>query len=427
MVSESITRRYGCCSLSLSLALTDALAGPVVSSCTNGDAPSTHTTSPCSIRGSAPPCVYAGGTLTCDLDQGVCDAGGAIVTVNYRDDDIITSFGSCHVDAVEYRFYCVVDDPAGEITSVYAFGTDYADEKVDFTWLEGATRWNLFPTGTQKMAAWAHGRKGNDVMKGSWFTGTKYSEALYGEDGIDSLHGNPGNDEIRGGAGSDTINGGPGDDRLFGDGGVDYLYGDDGKDTIYGGDEGDFIEGGEHDDKLFGANGNDTIHGDGGNDMIAGGNHDDILHGDAGIDQLFGSSGIDTLHGGADGDWLHGSWGNDTLNGDGGDDVLYGGADEDLLYGGADDDVLCETFQPVNDCAAYNLFNGGSGSDVAYLSGLWEGGGPWCPSMQQQGNYSVESASHSNRDWSQVMLPPNTAGSFSQPAECTEIIELGGQ
>jgi len=216
--------------------------------------------------------------------------------------------------------------------------------------------------------------KGND----GWFSGTKFTDAIYGtaEDdrlngfgGLDSLYGWGGKDILYGGDEADYLNGGTGDDHLYGQAGEDVLDGLEGV---------DYLDGGEGHDRLYGWDGNDELHGgsntgDPGDDVgfgilyerLSGGAGDDKLYGEDGSDQLFGDAGNDILYGGSNTDdnapldfntddnapldsrknlWkterLYGGEGNDKLYGESGNDELHGGDGEDLLDGGTGGDRL---------------------------------------------------------------------------------------
>lgn len=104
--------------------------------------------------------------------------------------------------------------------------------------------------------------------KNNDYTGTDYSDTVYGD------------------TGKDTISGGGGEDTLFGQEGKDTLSGGEGDDTLYGG---------EGDDTLRGDSGNDILEGGAGKDRLYGGEGNDILKGGAGNDRLYGNEGDDTV------------------------------------------------------------------------------------------------------------------------------------
>jgi len=231
--------------------------------------------------------------------------------------------------------------------------------------------------------------KGND----GWFSGTKFTDAIYGTAADDRLNGFGGRDSLYGRGGKDIlyggddekneadVNGGADDvnaDYLNGGTGDDHLYGQAGEDVLDGLEGVDYLDGGEGHDRLYGWDGNDELHGgsntgDPGDDVgfgilyerLSGGAGDDKLYGEDGSDQLFGDAGNDILYGGSNTNdnapldfntddnapldsrknlWkterLYGGEGNDKLYGESGNDELHGGDGEDLLDGGTGGDRL---------------------------------------------------------------------------------------
>jgi Ca2+-binding RTX toxin-like protein len=133
-------------------------------------------------------------------------------------------------------------------------------------------------------------------------------------------------------------------------------------------------------DKLYGLAGNDRLYGGTGNDLLYGGSGRDYLNGEEGRDKLYGGSGMDQLFGGDADDTLYGGTGNDSLYGGQGNDKLFAGEGHDLLSGGAGNDLLSmypdETvgywmgwdtafFAPVS-----GTYNGGSGIDTLELASV---------------------------------------------------------
>lgn len=91
--------------------------------------------------------------------------------------------------------------------------------------------------------------------------GSRFADALEGDEGENELSGGDGADELMGRAGSDILNGGDGFDTLAG--GLD-------SDKVRGGDGADQLTGGEGKDKLTGGAGADTLIGGEGRDFLAG-------------------------------------------------------------------------------------------------------------------------------------------------------------
>ncbi len=106
-----------------------------------------------------------------------------------------------------------------------------------------------------------------------------------------------------------------------------------------------------------------------GDDTVTGGTHDDVLYGDAyNLIGVTHEGGNDVIHGGAGNDYINGEPGLDMLYGDAGNDTLDGGqargAFEDFmsddLHGGDGNDTLHG--------GEGDLFDGGAGTDVAYIN-----------------------------------------------------------
>jgi len=148
--------------------------------------------------------------------------------------------------------------------------------------------------------------------------GSRLSDVLIGNEGVNSLRGFDGDDEIYGKAGNDFLFGERGGDLLDGGEGtdfIDYIRSREGvtinleTNTASGGDaEGDTIRsienvtGSRLDDVLIGNEGANTLRGFDGNDELFGKEGDDSLIGDAGADILDGGDGNDRLTGGQDSD-----------------------------------------------------------------------------------------------------------------------------
>jgi Ca2+-binding RTX toxin-like protein len=225
-------------------------------------------------------------------------------------------------------------------------------------------------------------------------TGTRYSDVLRGDAGVNTLDGGRGNDRLEGGAGADRLIGGDGLDladysrsdaavnvdlsagvATGGDAAGDVLQSIEGvsgsefDDIIKGDAAANVLEGNGGDDKLTGGSGNDKLYGGAGNDQLFGGGGADLIDGGAGVDSIDYSSltravqivlndaaGTVTSSGGeAEGDLITivenavGTAYNDSLLGNSAANRLEGGDGDDLLDGGAGTDVLL----------------GGDGSDTA--------------------------------------------------------------
>ena len=230
------------------------------------------------------------------------------------------------------------------------------------------------------------GTGGDDVFNISGIT-TVYSYGqIFLQDGADQFIGYIGNDHVDGGSGNDTLRGGSGSDTLTGGGGNDSLDGGSGNDVfrIGGTDTGqDVYNGGEGADVIYltgdvitsrllltssnviGTEVLDfryhAILGTGGNDIfnisgiITVYGYNEIFLQD-GADQFTGYIGNDHVDGGAGNDTLIGGTGSDTLTGSGGNDSLRGDSGNDVFRIGG------------NDIGA-DIYNGGEGADIIYLTG----------------------------------------------------------
>ncbi len=102
---------------------------------------------------------------------------------------------------------------------------------------------------------------GNDIIHGSPFDTSGYSDVLHGMGSDDTIYGHEGNDIIYGGDGDDDINAGYDTDTIFGGDGHDRINGDAGLDTIYGGAGHDEIcSDGGHPEYLYGELGDDLLY-----------------------------------------------------------------------------------------------------------------------------------------------------------------------
>jgi len=169
--------------------------------------------------------------------------------------------------------------------------------------------------------------------------GSRFADALTGDEGDNELQGREGDDTLIGGDGNDTLFGGLGNDSVLGGDGNDSLYATEGNETLDGGEGRDwvmfntargdnrtFVNGVEADlsiasasaqvgedtftytlveiEGFQGTRANDSITGSGANNLLSGLDGDDILNGLAGNDTLSPSIGNDTIDGGAGEDLL---------------------------------------------------------------------------------------------------------------------------
>jgi Ca2+-binding RTX toxin-like protein len=273
----------------------------------------------------------------------------------------------------------VLDGGDGSDTATYSGST--SSVQVD---LSGA----LFSTGGD-----ADGDTFIDVEN---LTGTRYSDVLRGDAGVNTLDGGRGNDRLEGGAGADRLIGGDGLDladysrsdaavnvdlslgaATGGDAAGDVLQSIEGvsgsefDDVLKGDAAANVLEGNGGDDKLTGGSGNDKLYGGAGNDQLLGGGGADLIDGGTGVDSvnysaltravqivLNDAGGTVTSVGGeAEGDLITtvenavGTAYNDSLLGNSAANRLEGGDGDDLLDGGAAGDVLLGG--DGNDTASY--------------------------------------------------------------------------
>lgn len=122
------------------------------------------------------------------------------------------------------------------------------------------------------------GGEGDDLIIGSDFSSSSYTDVLRGGQGEDRTFGFAGDDELFGNESNDHLFGGAGNDFLQGNGGDDHLNGGSGSDTLFGGDENDTLQGGPGMDDLRGGAGGDLLcdqlegddlRGQGGNDRLS--------------------------------------------------------------------------------------------------------------------------------------------------------------
>ncbi|WP_146592439.1 cadherin-like domain-containing protein [Puniceibacterium confluentis] len=195
------------------------------------------------------------------------------------------------------------------------------------------------------------------------------------------------------------------------------------------------ITGGVGDDTILGGAGNDTLWGGAGGDALNGGAGDDLLIGGAGADSYVGGSGIDTVDFSRDNAPPRGSdygiavdlrqgllrdgYNNletiasvenvvgtryrDNFQGDDADNTFVGldgtdtisGGGGDLLYGGDGDDIFL-ALPPPGAFDGNDLYDGGNGVDIIYLSGNvvvdLEAGTATGADMGQDQLVSIESA-----------------------------------
>jgi Ca2+-binding RTX toxin-like protein len=285
-------------------------------------------------------------------------------------------FGGTGIDTVSY------DDAASAVTIslLSNYGTDFANNVDALNSIENAI-------GSRFADAITGDNVSNDLYGGEG------DDTIDGRGGSDNIFGDAGNDILTGGLGSDIIDGGIGADRMYGGQNNDSYRVDDSGDLIFenadegvdsviasashylfanvehlelaagagdlfgvGNALGNMIDGNEGSNLLLGGGGEDVLRGGGGVDSLFGESGADHLFGDAGIDYLVGGIGNDILDGGADTDSLYGEDGDDTLTGGDGfvTDILVGGGGSDILRGNSG-------------LGDYDLMDGGAGDDNYYV------------------------------------------------------------
>ncbi len=273
----------------------------------------------------------------------------------------------------------------------------------------------------QNGAAQDTGNAGLDTLLGfENLRGSRFNDALTGNNGDNRLEGGDGDDDFEGLGGADEIDGGNGIDTVsyensagavtvyldgtMSSGGdaqgdvvtnVELLIGSDFADTLNGNDADNRIEGGLGYDTIYGGDGNDTLNGGLGIDTVDGGDGIDTLnlsastntqtlnlvtnvniggfaHNDMffNIENVIGSSTRgDDITGTAGDNILFGLGADDVLRGFNGNDQLFGGADNDFLFGGRGADAL--DGGSGNDWAMYNDADHGV---IVDLNGVGSGG-----------------------------------------------------
>ena len=256
-------------------------------------------------------------------------------------------------------------------------GNDFIDggpglaDTVDYlTGAKGAVEVNL-PAGVARGA-------GRDELEGiENVTGTRFDDAIYGNELANALMGAGGDDTLLGNLGPDFITPGPGNDTVNGGGDpdtVDYyfsnpkgsltidLFGAEGTATGQGTDTLESIEaagGGDFDDTMLGDNGQNAFFGFGGddtlrgavgaNDFLQGGPGDDLLDGGTGtgdtadyLSPLEGAAPVEVslVAGTATGQGQDTFEGIEKINGSDFDDIITGDDFDNTLFGFDGDDTI---------------------------------------------------------------------------------------
>jgi len=235
--------------------------------------------------------------------------------------------------------------------------------------------------------------------------GTRFSDTLIGDGGINRLEGGDGDDELEGMGGADQLFGGNGADTASYTHATGYV-----KASLTSGLSGFSNEGDaagdtyDHIENLVGSGFNDTLIGTAGSNVLTGGGGDDVLEGMGGaVDVLDGGAGTNTASyehssdqgagvgvtaslstpgsntGDADGDIylnnsiqnLKGSAFDDTLTGDANNNVIDGGAGNDTITGGLGADTLSGDAGDdsiSDDLVGAALLYGGAGNDIITLT-----------------------------------------------------------
>jgi Ca2+-binding RTX toxin-like protein len=160
---------------------------------------------------------------------------------------------------------------------------------------------------------WAEAHRVNGSAGNDTYTGTRFSDLIYGNGGADRLNGADGNDIIKGGIGADTMTGGRGNDRFYADnardraiesssGGTDLVIASTSH-TLASNVENLTLTGSAalrgsgngHANTITGNAGANTLNGASGDDVLKDMNGNDTLYGAYGADDLYGGSGRDTF------------------------------------------------------------------------------------------------------------------------------------
>lgn len=271
-------------------------------------------------------------------------------------------------------------------------------DTADYSDASSAVVVNLSESGNQNTFG-----SGADMLSGvEDLIGSKFGDALTGDDNANVIRGEAGIDVLVGGAGDDILIGGTGTDFLFGGSGNDSLHGGQGPDSANYSDSGagvtvnlaltvaqdtgaagidtlseiEDLSGSAFDDVLSGNDGANDIDGAGGNDLMSGGAGNDYYHVDSegdivieamgeGIDSvgsaltfhlsdfmenlyLLSGGGVINGTGNAQNNLVSGNGFVNEIRGEDGDDRLLGFGADDTLYGGDGDDY----------------FEGGTGNDA---------------------------------------------------------------
>jgi Ca2+-binding RTX toxin-like protein len=158
--------------------------------------------------------------------------------------------------------------------------------------------------------------------------GSRFNDALRGDNGGNELFGLDGHDTLRGEGGNDRLFGGNGNDTLFGGENSDTLRGDAGNDTLDGGAGLNALEGGTGVDTVSYVGQTGPVDVSLKDKQAFADDRIDILHD---IEVVKGSNFNDRLEGNAFGNRFDGNGGNDEIAGGEGDDVLSGGSGADLF------------------------------------------------------------------------------------------------
>jgi hypothetical protein len=199
---------------------------------------------------------------------------------------------------------------------------------------------------------------------------------IVGTEGPENIPGTDGNDVIAALGGDDRVFAGPGSDVVCLGAGNDALNGGAGNDVSVAEPSFDGI------DSFAGGAGNDTARYAARTVAVAvsldnvpddgSGDETDNIHTD--VENVVGGQARNTLRGSAANNVMVGADAGDVMLGNAGDDELRGGGGNDLLRGGPDDDVMSGDAGDDHGIADENpdgadVFNGGSGQDIASYAG----------------------------------------------------------